>query len=85
MQSVPFLVFLAVPIFAALVIDTEAFVPFLILFFVLAGLSAAHPTHDESEDVRPDAARRADQRREFPFAAQDRPMRQSDVVNTAHL
>ncbi|ETR75978.1 hypothetical protein X566_23420 [Afipia sp. P52-10] len=49
MQAIPFLVFVAVPVFAALAIDTEAFVPFLILFFAIAGLSTAHPLYDGAE------------------------------------
>ncbi len=72
MQTISFLVFLAVPIFAALIIDTEAFVPFLILFFAIAGLSASHPSYDGAEQVTQDQPPQASTR-EFRSATGDRP------------
>jgi hypothetical protein len=77
MQTVPFLIFLAVPIFAALVIDTEAFVPFLILFFAIAGLSASHPSYDGSDEFQADVSER-ERLRELDA---DRPLRQADAVS----
>ena len=72
MQTISFLVFLAVPILAASVIDTDAYVPFLILFFAIAGLSASHPLYDGVEQGRPDVSRRASERESSPPAG-DRP------------
>lgn len=72
MQTISFLVFLAVPILAASVIDTDAYVPFLILFFAIAGLSASHPLYDGVEQGSPDASQRASER-ESSSAAGDRP------------
>lgn len=72
MQTISFLVFLTVPILAASVIDTDAYVPFLILFFAIAGLSAAHPLYDGEERAAAEPPRQAP-KRGFPSAAADRP------------
>lgn len=71
MQTILFLVFLTVPVLAASVIDTDAYVPFLILFFAIAGLSASHPLYDGEEQAAADQARQAP-KREFPPVAADR-------------
>lgn len=72
MQTILFVVFLAVPILAASVIDTDAYVPFLILFFAIAGLSASHPLYDGEEQAAAAQPRQAP-KREFPTATADRP------------
>lgn len=38
MATIPYLLFVAVPIIAALALDTDTFVPFFILFCVVAAL-----------------------------------------------
>ena len=72
MQTISFLVFLTVPILAASVIDTDAYVPFLILFFAIAGLSAAHPLYDGEEQGKSDMPQQAS-KHELSPAAGDRP------------
>lgn len=73
-----FLLFLAAPVLAALAIETDAFVLVLILFFVIAGLSTSHPSHDDSEEFHTDAS----QPERLREADSDRPLRQTDAAST---
>lgn len=74
MQTISFLIFLAVPVLAASVIDTDAYVPFLILFFAIAGLSASHPLYDGAEQGEQDMPPQ-DSSRKLSSAAGDGPAR----------
>ena len=59
MPAVPFVLFLTVPVIAALSLEFDTFVHLLILFCIVAGLSASVPERarptatDQAEAVRP--------------------------------
>ena len=60
MAAIPYVLFVTVPIIAALALDTDAFVPFFILFCAIAALCT--PPSGASTSLFDEDASRADQK-----------------------